>query len=334
MNDAQKARNYDKEEREKRNRLAQVRVLLADRDLRTAKLVYKILFSFGFRAIEMVNSGDEALDRLKSMPFDLIITEWNMTPVDGVMLVKGIRAARDDNRIRRDIPIIMLTAHAEQHNVEAARDAGINEFLVKPFSAKTMSQRIIQLIDMPRPFIEVNGYSGPCRRRKVELPEGMQDRRVRAPRETLPPNMELRNQLGIGAELLNEAAIGNAQMELLKAESEFVEWARDDIAQLETAYARLVASPQDAAVYNDMREVAYSIKSQAGIFGYELGTAIGGLLARYLSAHDRIEGDQLLVVRKHIDAIVVIFTQKIKDAGQDIAQDLVTALRKLTVKIG
>ncbi|MFM9889326.1 MAG: response regulator [Rickettsiales bacterium] len=116
-----------------RQRLSHIRVLLADRDYRTASLMHRILFSFGFRHIEMVTSGEAALESLRTLPFDLIITEWNMAPVDGITLIKAIRMAKDDERIRRDIPIIMLTARTEVDHVQAARDAGINEFVRKPF---------------------------------------------------------------------------------------------------------------------------------------------------------------------------------------------------------
>ena len=154
-----------------RSQFARVRVLVADQDLRTAGLVKQILFSFGFRDISCVTSGQDVLLLLASKPFDLIITEYSMAEVDGITMVKAIRTAKEVKSIRRDIPIIMLTGHAEVENIEAARDAGISEFLVKPFSAKTISERIVMVIDNPRSFVDAPGFAGPCRRRrKVPLP--------------------------------------------------------------------------------------------------------------------------------------------------------------------
>lgn len=326
--------NEDRQRREKRERLGRVRVLLADRDSRTATLVHRIMFSFGFRTIDMVTSGEQALEHLKRKPYDLIITELTMTPVDGLELVKAIRSARDDKRIRRDIPILMLTAHAEKDNVESARDAGITEFIVKPFTAKTISNRIIQVIDNPRMFVEADSYVGPCRRRRDGPPQGTDERRGPRNGAESPPNDKLQKALAPATDIITEEVISAAQIELLKAEAEFVEWARDDIATLESAYAQMVAQPGNEVAHAALRDAAYSIKAQAGIFGYDLGTRIGGMLVTYLSEHPDVRAEKLTVVRKHIDAIVVIFTQKIKDTGQEVGEELIRSLDALSKKLG
>ncbi len=327
-------KNLDKLRREKRDRLAMVRVLLADRDSRTATLVQRILFSFGFRLIDMVTSGEDALESLKRKPYDLIITEYNMTPIDGVALVRAIRQARDDQRIRRDIPIIMLTANAEKDHVYAARDAGITEFIVKPFTAKTISNRIIMVIDNPRSFIDVADYAGPCRRRREGVPEGLSERRGQRAEPSMGPNDALQKNIAPAADIITEAVISAAQVELMKAEGEFVEWAKDDIAALERAYAELREHPGRNTAHQALLDAAYSIKAQAGIFGYDLGTGIGSMLVNFLSSHADVREEKLTVVRKHIDAIVVIFTEKIKDTRRDIGQDLINSLRALTKKLG
>lgn len=330
---AELQKNVDKQRRDKRDRLSELRVLLADRDSRTATLVHRILFSFGFRQIDAVTNGDLALKLLRSKHYDLIITELSMQPTDGVRLVREIRTAREDKRIRRDIPIIMLTAQGERDNVEVARDAGINEFVLKPFSAKTISERIIALIDNPRAFIEVDGYVGPCRRRREKLAEGVQDRRVRISAQK-PPNEALREQLAPALEIFTDQVISEAQVELLKAEAQYIGWARADISKLETAYTELKARPGSKEAQQKLLDAAYAIKSQAGIFGYDLGTGVASLLVNYLIEHENIQGDRLIVVRKHIDAIAVIFTQQIKETGQKISQELINSLRKLVQKLG
>ena len=334
----------DRGRREQRERLSNIRVLLADRDMRIASLVQRILFSFGFRKIELVTSGEEALKFLRSHHYDLIITEYNMAPVDGIELVREIRAAREDKRIPRDIPIIMLTARSEKINVEAARDAGINEFIAKPFTAKTISNRIIQIIDNPRAFVESPGYTGPCRRRREKLPEGMVDRRLppelrriiehRAPPTfILPPNNALREQLGEATALFTEQAILNAQHELASAEDEFLIWAKDDISTLKNAYTQLALDHNNSTAARLLVDAAYSIRSQAGIFGYSLGTEISAMLVQFLTEHPHPKGEQLVVVRKHIEAITVIFTQQIKDSAQTVGEELIKSLKILIRKM-
>lgn len=321
----------------RRDRLAKLCVLVADRDFRTASLVQRILFSFGFRTLDITTNGESALALLRARPYDLIVTEWNMTPVDGVALIKAIRGAKNDKRIPRDIPILMLTARTDIDSVATARDAGVTEFVAKPFSAKTISNRIIQIIDNPRAFIESADYAGPDRRRRGTPPEGVEERRgVRKDKQgkVIPANTKLHQQLGNATEILNDATISEAQADLLKAESDFIVWAHADIMHLQQAYEKMQKRPDDAAALGALADAAYTIHSQAGIFGYQLGSEVAHLLIEYLRAHRHFTTDNLVVISKHIEAITTIFKQKIKDSGQDIARDTVQSLRQLTQKLG
>ena len=327
-----------------RDRLGKLRVLLADRDQRTASLVHRILYSFGFRKVDMALSGEHALRLLYGVRYDLIITEWHMAPISGLELVHAIRRAKDDDRLARDIPIIMLTAFSEAENVQAARDAGISEFLRKPFSAKTVSDRIIQVIDSPRAFVDAPGFVGPDRRRRADPPNGHERRTPRKKEANniyanvviSPPNDAIRQQLdGVKAsEILTENVVAEAQQELVKAESEFISWAADDVQYLEDAYRLLEQNLNNMDAQVDLREVAYRIKSQAGVFGFDIGTEVAGLLVRFLGSYTLMDKDGLLILRKHIDAIKVIFNQKIKGNGEQIGRELITSLNKLIEKLG
>jgi DNA-binding response OmpR family regulator len=328
--------NVKYSETDRRERLARLNVLVADRDFRTASLVQRILFSFGFRNMDVTTNGESALALLRSRPYNILITEWNMVPVDGVALVKAIRTAKDDARIPRDIPILMLTAKSDKESVLIARDAGITEFVAKPFSAKTISNRIIQIVDNPRVFIESATYIGPDRRRRGEPPPGVEDRRGKGKSKISPANTSLQKELGSfsAAEIINDLAVAQAQAELLKAENDFIDWAREDIMQLEKAYKAIKLHPNDKDAQRDLIDAAYAIKSQAGIFGYPLGTEVAGLMVEYLSSRRKFNSDNLIVVSKHIDTISVIFKQKIKENGQGIAMDMLHSLKKLIFKLG
>jgi two-component system chemotaxis response regulator CheY len=321
----------------RRDRLAKLCVMVADRDFRTASLVQRILFSFGFRNLDITTNGESALALLRARPYDIIITEWNMTPVDGVTLIRAIRSAKDDKRIPRDIPILMLTGRTDTESVAAARDAGVTEFVAKPFSAKTISNRIIQIIDNPRAFVESEDYIGPDRRRRGVPPEGVAERRgVRKGKQgtVKPANHWLHQQLGNATDIINDLAISQAQADLLKAESDYIVWAHADIMHLQQAYEKLEKRPDDVTALGELSDAAYTIHSQAGIFGYQLGSEVAHLLIEYLRNHRGFNADNLIVINKHIEAITTIFRQKIKDNGQDIAKDIVTSLRKLVQKLG
>lgn len=343
-----------------RIRFTNIRVLVADRDLRVADLVRRVLFNFGFRKVETVDSGARAIDALNENTFELLITEWNMSPVNGIDMVRAIRRAKRAKRLRCDIPIIMLTGKAEKNDVQVARDAGITEFLVKPFNAKTLSDRIIKVIDYPRIFVEAPVYVGPCRRRKRPAPPAGRERRslVRERLSTgkdvpdmvidsgsdllglvafLPPNIEMKNHIGAditAQDVLTEQVVAEGQEAIHEAANEFVDWVRDDIAKLEEAYRELKKRPTDPTTHHLLLTAAYAIKTQAGTFGYDLGSQVGKMLVDYLTQHPVIDENGMMVVRKHIDAIAVIFNQKIKETGRDIAEKLVQSLNQLIQKIG
>jgi CheY-like chemotaxis protein len=232
----------------------------------------------------------------------------------------------------------MLTAQADKESVSVARDAGITEFVAKPFSAKTLSTRIIQIIDNPRVFVESKDFVGPCRRRRGEPPPGVEDRRTSGkPKEAIitPANATLKKQLAVNnaSEILNEQVVQTAQQELLKAEDDFIEWAKDDITRLEKAYDHIVAHPGDIEATRQLYEAAYAIKSQAGIFGYPLGAEIATLMIEYLEAHEESLKNTQTIIRKHIDTMSIVFRQKIKESGQGIALDMMFSLKKLIEKL-
>jgi two-component system, chemotaxis family, chemotaxis protein CheY len=95
-------------------------------------------------------------------------------PKDGACFVKYLRQSRYSPNPY--ISIIMVTGLGLQNNVEYARDAGVNEVILKPVSIETLCERITALIDDSRLFITASGYKGPCRRRK-ELPYAGEERR-------------------------------------------------------------------------------------------------------------------------------------------------------------
>lgn len=348
---------------DKRDRFAQVAVLVADSDVRTAELVRRVLFSFGFRKIFVADNPEEALQQMRAKRIELVITESRMDRGGGIRLVRQVRGMSDDQHLRRDIPIIMLTAESEKDDVLRARDAGITEFLVKPFSAKTLSHRIVQVIDNPRVFVQAANYAGPCRRRREPAPDGVERRKPPVPKpldvaaaDTMfagltglvqvgmdkeaaifAPNTGLQMHLGAGVraeDILSSQVVAEAEGVLQSAESEFLSWARDDIAKLEAAYQELKNRPGDPMAHHLLLTSAYSIKAQAGIFGYDLGTRIGKMLVDYMQQNPTVDANRLVVVRKHIDAINVIFNQQIKAAGQVVGQELIASLNALVAKMG
>jgi CheY-like chemotaxis protein len=162
--------------KEMASRLSQIGVLIADDDRRISLIVRKVLESLGFNNIYVTRDGTQALQMIRSEKIDMIITDWQMSPMDGISLVKYLRTM--DDSPNRFIPIIMLTGNADRNQVEFARDVGVTEFVVKPFSAKTLCDRIVMLIDNPRSFVMSKTFVGPDRRRRsAPPPDGAEKRK-------------------------------------------------------------------------------------------------------------------------------------------------------------
>ena len=161
-------------------RLAKVQVLIADGDAEVSLLVRDVLQYAGFTQIHMARHGEHALEIMKSHDIDLLITDWGMSPMDGISLIHHLRNSPDS--VNPYIPIIMLTGKAERKDVQAARDTGVTEFVVKPFSAKTLFERLVIVVENPRSFIVSKHYSGPDRRRRTDIPPaGTEERRHQTP---------------------------------------------------------------------------------------------------------------------------------------------------------
>lgn len=138
-------------------------------------VVRRVLNSLGAREVRECTDGADALKNLQTFSPDIIITDWSMEPLDGIELTRMIRTASDS--LDPYVPIIMLTAFSEQSRIVEARDAGVNEFVVKPISVNTLFSRIQAVIEKPRSFIRTKSFFGPDRRRK-DMPFKEPDRRV------------------------------------------------------------------------------------------------------------------------------------------------------------
>lgn len=163
------------EERNK-SRLSKVHVLVIDDDVVMASLVKELLKKLGFAIITVVHSAVEGIRYLRIHQVDLIITDWEMDDLSGIDLT---RIVRDMEYPQSMIPIIMLTGHGEKKDIEVARDNGVTEYLIKPFTAKNLCNRIMTVIDKPRSFILCRNYKGPSRRRRMQDPLESTERRKR-----------------------------------------------------------------------------------------------------------------------------------------------------------
>lgn len=115
-----------------------IKVLVVD-DMATMRRIIKTLLDqLGFKNIDEAEDGAVALQKLKSGKYDLVITDWNMPNMTGLELVQAIRKDPE----LKDIPVLMVTAEAKKENVIAAIKAGVNNYIVKPFTAEILKEKL------------------------------------------------------------------------------------------------------------------------------------------------------------------------------------------------
>lgn len=141
-----------------------LKVLVIEDNQHFRLLIRTVLQTLGVRNVNEARDGAEALSVLKSFPADLVVLDWKMEPMDGIVFAHKVR--RSPESPNPYLPIIMVTGYTEARLVTEARDAGVNEFLAKPISAKSLISRIVSVIQKPRPFIRTEQYFGPDRRRR------------------------------------------------------------------------------------------------------------------------------------------------------------------------
>lgn len=154
--------------------LANIRFLIIDDNAFARTLIRRILLQFGASDIQESRDGAAAMTDVITFKPDIIISDWMMKPVDGMEFVRWLREGNDSPA--PFTPVIMVSAFSHIANILQARDAGINEFLAKPISAKSLLGRIQAVIDKPRQFVRADNFFGPDRRRRP-LPHRGEERR-------------------------------------------------------------------------------------------------------------------------------------------------------------
>jgi CheY-like chemotaxis protein len=320
-----------------KSRLASISILLIDPDKELSLLIRKVLKALGFSTVHVARDGSSALQLMKKEEIDIVITDWDMTPMSGIEFLSHVR--NHDESPNPFVPIIMLTGHAKRKHVEIARDKGITEFMVKPFTTKALCDRIILVIDHPRNFIMSPGYRGPDRRRRTVDTGETVDRRQTDDAAgdnlyMLDVDYTLKDKLGANTsarELFSEASVKEAQRVISNSRGKFLEWVVGDLSELEEAYRALEASPEEHNVLA-MANAAMRVKGRAGTFGYDLASQVAESLNDITRGSSYADPKRLIAVRKHIDVLYVIFQRNILGGGGAVGKDLMDSLEILSKK--
>lgn len=119
-----------------------MQVLIVDDYKTMLRIIRNLLKQIDFNNVEEATDGSEALSKLRTGSFGLVISDWNMAPMTGLQLLQEVRA---DNRLKTT-PFIMITAESKAENVVAAKLAGVSNYIVKPFNAETLRDKIEKVL--------------------------------------------------------------------------------------------------------------------------------------------------------------------------------------------
>ena len=107
------------------------------------RIVRNLLKELGFTNVDEAEDGQIALQKLNSLPFDFVVTDWNMPNMDGLTLLQNIRATP----ALKHLPVLMITAEAKKENITAAAQAGASGYIVKPFTSATLSEKLNKIFE-------------------------------------------------------------------------------------------------------------------------------------------------------------------------------------------
>lgn len=144
---------------------AVLRILVADGSAFQRRLTTDTLRVAGRVQVDYAENGEQCLMALGYCQPDVLITDWDIDDGKGLELVRRIRAG-DAGPSFRKLAVIVVATRNSAHDIERARNAGIDEFILRPFSTHTMLKRIAEVRARRREFVESTRYTGPCRRRR------------------------------------------------------------------------------------------------------------------------------------------------------------------------
>lgn len=350
--------------------LERLSILLVEDNLYIRDILESVLRQIGFGWVATARNGQEAIEFLKLAGktqsqsaglsnVDMILSDLLMSPINGLLLLRWVRMQKDS--INRFLPFLMISGAADKDYVEAARDLGVTEFVAKPFSAQSISERVMKVIDSPRQFVACTNYFGPDRRRKrMPLPADVHKNRRRegdahativySADKVVKPKKEsdvwffrlpnsLRDKVGgagikgpleLPADLLEEAE--NA---LQRQAIDFADWAKNYLTKLSKITEAALLNPAGRrSHFQEMNMVAHELRGQGGTFGYPLITVFAKSLYDATMPGCPEDDAALGVVKAHTDAMRAVIRDRISGDGGEIGRELLKSLKLAIERAG
>jgi CheY-like chemotaxis protein len=261
-------------EEEVEDEAERLRILVVEDRPFQRRLIAETLRSVRDLTIDYAESSDHCLGMLSTVRPDLLITDWDLDGGQGLALVRRIRNG-DAGADERRTPIVMVTTRNTAADVEAARNAGVDEFVLRPFSTAILTRRAIEVRDNKREFVESVQYVGPCRRRRKDDQYDGPYKRVFDARDKRDDAPDLQIRKGLARMYVERIS---TQLSALKPED------ADGVREL------CLACGQLSALAGDMSD-RLLMSAASSLFNYVKGCGATGKL-------------DTVVVQAHLDALL------------------------------
>lgn len=353
-----------------------ITIMVVDDNAFMRKLIVTTLCALGITSIVTQPNAKAAIKALRLSrtnpieagiaTIDIVLSDFVMPEVDGSLFLRWIRT--DNQAPDRFVPFVMVSGAADQAVVEAARDAGVTEFLAKPFSAKTLGDRILEVIRNPRQYVLAPGYFGPDRRRQDRpvhwqtirdhgaFPDG--DRRITTADEIqvvhsrsrtkqlrddvraiyFRPANRLRDKLGPNALRgqidFDPLVVQAAELRIQELVGDYSMWVNKYLDSMTQSFQALSNGVADHKAHvRNINNIAHELRGQGGVFDYPLITAFGKTLYEATSdAGADITENRLKLMEAHIDALRLVFSKQIKGNGGEVGLALMKDIERAVQK--
>jgi two-component system chemotaxis response regulator CheY len=120
-----------------------IKILVVDDFPTMRRIIKNLLKDLGFENVDEAEDGAQGLEKLRGGSFDFVVSDWNMPNMDGLTMLQNIRADANLSKL----PVLMVTAEAKKENIIAAAQAGANGYVVKPFTAATLEEKLNKIFE-------------------------------------------------------------------------------------------------------------------------------------------------------------------------------------------
>ena len=354
-----------------------IAILVVDDNAFMRNLIVSTLRALGMTNLVAKSGAAEAIQALSESrrnpgaagfgTIDIILSDFVMEEVDGALFLRWIRTSKQAPD--RFVPFLMCSGAADQQAVEASRDAGVSEFLAKPFSAKSMGDRILEVIKNPRQYVLAPGYFGPDRRRQDrpatwnledDYSQPGKNRRATKASEIqviharsnirtlrndvravyFRPANRLRDKLGPNALRgqidFDPLVIQAAEARIHEMVGDYAVWVKKYLDTMGRSYKALCQHADDPKTHMvTINQIAHELRGQGGIFDYPLLTSFGrSLYHATLDSRGEITENRLKLIEAHIDALRVVFNKRVHGGGGTVGAELLKDIERAVKKYG